>query len=133
MDGDRIKGGWVYPGDFGAVDEAGFLCVIGRTSDVIIRGGTNVHPSEVEVVLAEHEGVKDVAVVGFAAPREGEEIAAFVVASGNLTEAALIAHCRARLSPDKRPRRFVLMTELPRNANGKIVRAQLRQHLENAG
>ena len=64
-DGDRIKDGWVYPGDIGAVDETGFLCLLGRTSDVIIRGGVNVHPSEVEIVIAEHEAVRDVAVVGF--------------------------------------------------------------------
>jgi long-chain acyl-CoA synthetase len=131
-DGDRIKEGWVYPGDIGAVDEAGFLCLLGRTSDVIIRGGVNVHPSEVEVVIAEHAGVREVAVVGFAKSREGEEIAAFIVPSGNLTEAALVAHCRAHLSPDKRPRKFAFVTELPRNATGKISRAKLRQQLENA-
>ena len=90
-------------------------------------------PAEVENVLAEHAGVKEVVVVGFTKWREGEEIAAFVVPSGNLTEAELIEHCRARLSPDKRPRKFVFATELPRNVNGKISRAKLRQQLENAG
>jgi acyl-CoA synthetase (AMP-forming)/AMP-acid ligase II len=131
--GDRIKDGWVYPGDIGAIDDAGFLCLLGRASDIIIRGGFNVHPSEVENVLAEHAGVKEVAVVGFTKWREGEEIAAFVVPSGDLTEAELIEHCRARLSPDKRPRKFVFAAELPRNAIGKISRAKLRQQLENAG
>ncbi len=63
--------------------------------------------------------------------REGEEIAAFVVGADGLTEAALIAHCRVRLGTDKRPRKFVFVTDLPRNANGKISRAQLRQQLEN--
>ena len=131
--GDRIKEGWVYPGDIGAIDDAGFLCLLGRASDLIIRGGFNVHPAEVENVLAEHAGVKEVVVVGFTKRREGEEIAAFVVPSGNLTEAELIEHCRARLSPDKRPRKFVFATELPCNVNGKISRAKLRQQLENAG
>jgi long-chain acyl-CoA synthetase len=130
-DGDRIKDGWVYPGDIGAVDKTGFLRLLGRTSDIIIRGGVNVHPSDVEAALLEHEGVKEVAVVGFAQSREGEEIAAFVVPSSNLTESSLIAHCRARLSPDKRPRRFLFVPKLPRNANGKIVRAQLREQMEN--
>jgi acyl-CoA synthetase (AMP-forming)/AMP-acid ligase II len=129
-DGDRIKDGWVYPGDIGAVDDAGFLSLCGRASDLIIRGGFNVYPSEVENVLAEHVGVKEVAVVGFTKWREGEEIAAFVVPSSNLTEAELIEYCRARLSPDKRPRKFVLATELPRNVNGKISRVKLRQQLE---
>jgi len=131
--GDLIKDGWVYPGDIGAVDDAGFLRLLGRASDLIIRGGSNVHPSEVETVLAEHAGVKEVAVVGFTKWREGEEIAAFVVPSGNLTEAELIEHCRARLSSDKRPRKFVFATELPRNVNGKISRAKLRQQLESLG
>jgi long-chain acyl-CoA synthetase len=128
--GDSFKGGWAYPGDIGMIDENGFLHLQGRTSDLIIRGGVNVHPSEVEVVVAECEGVKDVAVVGFTKLPEGEEVAAFVVPSGNLTEAALLAHCRARLAPDKRPRRFIFVPELPRNPNGKISRAKLRQRLE---
>lgn len=130
--GDKLKGGWAYPGDIGAIDEAGFLRLIGRSSDLIIRGGVNVDPTEVEAVLAELEGVREVAVVGFAKSREGEEIAAFVVAAANLTKAALLAQCRSRLSPDKRPRKFVFMEELPRNANGKISKEQLRQHIEAA-
>jgi long-chain acyl-CoA synthetase len=130
--GDKLKGGWAYPGDIGAVDDDGFLRLLGRSSDLIIRGGANVHPSEVEAVIAEHEGVREVAVVGFTKMPEGEEIAAFVVPSRNLTEAALMAHCRTRLAPDKRPRKLVLVTELPRNPNGKIRRAELRQRLETA-
>ena len=130
--GDRLKNGWAYPGDTGAVDGEGFLQLMGRSSDVIIRGGVNVHPSEVEAVLAELEGVQDVAVVGFAKSREGEEIAAFVVSSPELTEADLAAHCRSRLVSDKRPRKFVFVSDLPRNANGKILRTELRKRLEEA-
>jgi len=105
---------------------------LGRTSDLIIRGGANVHPSEVELVIGEHEEVQDVAVVGFTKLPEGEEIAAFVVSSSNLSEAALDAHCRTRLAPDKRPRRFVFVSDLPRNANGKILRTELRKRLDEA-
>lgn len=130
--GDRITDGWVYPGDIGMVDEEGFLTLVGRVSDIIIRGGANVHPAEVEAALANCPGVQEVAVTGFAASREGEEIAAFVVADGDVGEAALTAHCRARLAPDKRPRKFVLVPELPRNANGKLDRAQLRERLERS-
>jgi acyl-CoA synthetase (AMP-forming)/AMP-acid ligase II len=130
--GDSFKGGWAYPGDIGAFDEDGFLHLLGRTSDLIIRGGANVHPSEVELVIGEHEEVQDVAVVGFTKLPEGEEIAAFVVSSSNLSEAALDAHCRTRLAPDKRPRRFVFVSDLPRNANGKILRTELRKRLEEA-
>src|SRR6476469_4010592 len=130
--GDSFKGGWAYPGDIGALDKDGFLHLLGRTSDLIIRGGANVHPSEVERVIAECEGVQDVAVVGFTKLPEGEEIAAFVVSSSNLTEAAIDAHCRTRLVPDKRPRKFVFVPDLPRNANGKVLRAELRKRLEKA-
>ena len=77
--------------------------------------------------------MKEVAVVGFTKWREGEDIAAFVVPSSNLTEAELIEQCRARLSSDKRPRKFVFATELPRNVNGKSSRAKLRQQLESVG
>lgn len=129
--GDSFKGGWAYPGDLGAFDEEGFLNLLGRTSDLIIRGGANVHPAEVELVIGECEGVQDVAVVGFTKLPEGEEIAAFVVSSGTLTEAALDAHCRTRLAPDKRPRKFVFVHDLPRNPNGKISRVALRQLLES--
>jgi acyl-CoA synthetase (AMP-forming)/AMP-acid ligase II len=129
--GDALKGGWAYPGDVGALDEQGFLTLVGRTSDLIIRGGINVHPAEIESVLAEHPAIRDVAVAGFASSREGEEIAAFVVAATELSESDFMSYCRARLSPDKRPRRFVSVRELPRNANGKILRGELRKLLDN--
>jgi acyl-CoA synthetase (AMP-forming)/AMP-acid ligase II len=129
--GDKLKNGWAYPGDVGALDDHGFLTLVGRTSDLIIRGGINVHPSEIESVLAEYPGIRDVAAVGFPAAREGEEIAVFVVPAAELSESALVGYCRARLSPDKRPRRFVYLTELPRNANGKVLRGELRKLLQD--
>jgi acyl-CoA synthetase (AMP-forming)/AMP-acid ligase II len=128
--GDNFKGGWAYPGDIGVLDNNGLVSLLGRTSDLIIRGGANVHPSEVELVIGNCEGVQEVAVVGFTKYPEGEEIAAFVVSSGDLSEAALDAHCRTRLAPDKRPRKYVFVSELPRNSNGKIIRAELRNMLE---
>jgi acyl-CoA synthetase (AMP-forming)/AMP-acid ligase II len=131
--GDSFKGGWAYPGDIGSFDDGGFLHLLGRSSDLIIRGGANVHPAEVELVIAECDGVEEVAVVGFPKLPEGEEIAAFVVSSSSLTEAALDAHCRTRLAPDKRPRKFVFVPDLPRNANGKILRLELRKQLEQVG
>jgi acyl-CoA synthetase (AMP-forming)/AMP-acid ligase II len=129
--GDKLKAGWAYPGDVGALDTQGFLTLVGRTSDLIIRGGINVHPSEIESVLAEYPGVRDVAAVGFPAAREGEEIAVFVVPATELSESALMGYCRSRLSPDKRPRRLVYLNELPRNANGKILRGELRKLLQD--
>ena len=88
------------------------------------------HPAEVERVLHQLDGVHEVAVVGFTTAREGEEIAAFVVAGGALDRSSLDSHCRARLTPDKRPRKFVFVEELPRNANGKVVRNLLREKLD---
>ena len=78
----------------------------GRTSDMIIRGGANVYPAEIESVLSTLAGVQEVAVTGFATRTLGEEIAVFVVVAPGVTEAMLIAHCRTKLPPDKRPRRL---------------------------
>jgi acyl-coenzyme A synthetase/AMP-(fatty) acid ligase len=80
----------------------------------------------VESVLGEFPGVHEVAVAGVPAALQGEEIAAFVVAAEGVTEAALLAHCRNRLSHDKRPRIFVFVQQLPRNTNGKVLRTELR-------
>lgn len=126
-DRDRIKNGWAYPGDIGVVDEQGFLTLLGRASDVIIRGGVNVHPSEIEAALANCPGVREVAVAGVLSERQGEEIAAFVVAEPGLTEAAITQFARASLSPDRLPRIFQFVTEIPRNAGGKVLRTALRQ------
>ena len=128
--GDRIRDGWGYTGDLGVIDADGFLMIKGRTSDMIIRGGANVYPAEVEGVIGAVPGVVEVAVTGFASRTLGEEIAAFVVAGAGVTEAMLVAHCRTQLPPDKRPRRFVLLESLPRNANGKVLKRDLRQMIE---
>jgi acyl-CoA synthetase (AMP-forming)/AMP-acid ligase II len=128
--GDRIRDGWGYTGDLGIIDRDGFLTIKGRTSDMIIRGGANVYPAEVETVMSTLPGVKEVAVTGFANRALGEEIAAFVVADPSVTEGMLVAHCRTKLQPDKRPRRFVFLEALPRNANGKVLKRELRQSIE---
>ncbi|AWB47798.1 hypothetical protein HYN69_04095 [Gemmobacter aquarius] len=128
--GDRLRDGWAFTGDLAFVSPDGFLTVVGRGSDLIIRGGANVYPAEIESILAAMPGVREVAVVGFADPALGEEIAAFVAGSPTLTEATLDAHCRVTLSPDKRPRRFVLVDSLPRNPNGKVLTRDLRARLE---
>lgn len=127
--GDRIRDEWAYTGDLARLSADGFLTVVGRTSDLIIRGGANVHPGEVEAAISRRAGVRDVAVVGYPDPGLGEEIAAFVVTDGSIGEAELSAHCRIELQPDKRPRRFVLVDALPRNANGKVLRTDLRTRL----
>jgi 2-furoate---CoA ligase len=102
--------------------------VAGRVDDMIISGGENIHPVEVEDVLARHPGVRDVAVVGEPDERWGQRVVAFVVAAPGLTPAALDAHCRSgnELAPFKRPKRIVFVDEIPKTASGKILRRLLR-------
>jgi acyl-CoA synthetase (AMP-forming)/AMP-acid ligase II len=126
--GDSFRNGWAYPGDVGALDAEGFLRLLGRTSDRIIRGGINIQPAEVQAAIAKCPGVEDVFVMGSAQGREDEEVVAFIVSDG-VKEEDLVAHCRVWLSPDKRPRRFVFVSELPRTAKGEVSRAKLSQHL----
>ncbi|MEQ3626387.1 MAG: class I adenylate-forming enzyme family protein [Celeribacter sp.] len=121
--GDKLKGGWAYTGDLAAVSD-NFLSIRGRSGDFIIRGGANVYPSEIEHAIMTLDGVRECAAIGFASEREGQEIAAFVAGEG-LDEDTLLRHCRATLSPDKRPRRFLFVDALPRNANGKVLRKEL--------
>ncbi|WP_328483618.1 AMP-binding protein [Streptomyces sp. NBC_00377] len=122
--------GWLHSGDLGRVAQDGYLYLLGRRTDMIIRGGENVHPLEVETVVAAHPGVADVAVTGVADERLGQTVIAFVVPAdpGAPPEpAALTAHTRARLSGFKIPVRWWFVDALPRNANGKVVRARLRE------
>ena len=128
-DARALRGGWYFTGDMGYLDADGELYVTGRVDDMIISGGENIHPVEVEEVLARHPGVRDVAVVGEPDERWGQRVVAFVVPAGaGLTAEALEAHCRGRreLAPFKRPRRVVFVREIPKTASGKILRRLLR-------
>ena len=129
-DARALRGGWYFTGDMGYVDAEGELYVAGRVDDMIISGGENIHPVEVEEALARHPGVRDVAVVGEPDERWGERVVAFVVpAAPDLTPAALDEYCRegAGLARFKRPRRIVLVTDIPKTASGKILRRLLRE------
>ncbi len=121
--------GWIYPGDLGSLDRDGFLTIVGRSSDLIIRGGINVFPVEVETTLVEHPAVAEAAVVGWPDPHVGEEIAAFVVLKGEAMPREIMAWCRSRLQPDKQPRDVFVVTEMPRNTNGKLVKRDLLARL----
>jgi acyl-CoA synthetase (AMP-forming)/AMP-acid ligase II len=121
---DLLIGGWIYPGDIGALED-GFLKIVGRSSDMIVRGGAKVYPSEVEGVLAEHDAIAEVAVVGWPDQKLGEEVAAFVVLRSSAQPQELLAYCRSKLHPDKQPRQVFIVEALPRNANGKLVKREL--------
>jgi malonyl-CoA/methylmalonyl-CoA synthetase len=122
-------GGWFHTGDLGWRNTDDYVTIVGRAKELIITGGYNVYPREVEEVLEAHPGVAEAAVVGVPSREWGEEVAAFVVAESAgelLTEAALVAWCSERLANYKRPRRFTFIDHIPRNALGKIVRGSLR-------
>jgi len=118
--------GWFRTGDLGRVDPGdGSLEITGRSKELIISGGLNVYPREVEAALEDHPAVGQVAVAGVPSERWGEEVVAFVVAAGDLDPDALIAHCRERLSAYKCPKRVIALEELPRNRMGKVRRDAL--------
>ena len=119
-------GGWFRTGDLGRIDDAdGSLEIAGRSKELIISGGLNVYPREVEAALEDHPAVAQVAVAGVPSERWGEEVVAFIVPTGDLDADALIAHCRERLSSYKCPKRVVALEELPVNRMGKVRRDAL--------
>jgi O-succinylbenzoic acid--CoA ligase len=120
--------GWLHTGDLARSDDQGHLWIVGRLSERIISGGVNVDPLEVEEVLAAHDGVREVAVVGVPDPTWGERVVAAVVPlpEGSPSAAGLEALARANLSPAKRPREVRFLEALPRNTNGKVDRGRVR-------
>jgi long-chain acyl-CoA synthetase len=126
--------GWYHSGDIGYLDEDGYLWVKDRVDDMIISGGENIYPREVEDVLHAHEGVLDVAIVGQPDDRWGESVTAFVVKKDSgVTDEELDKWCKDSdsLANYKRPRKYVFVEELPRNASGKIQKFVLRKRMED--
>ena len=122
-------GSWFRTGDVGEIDQNGSLAIRGRLKEVIISGGFNVYPREVELVLESHPSVGEAAVVGVPSDQWGEMVVAFVVLSGDAGEGQLVTYVRERLATFKCPQSIRFVPELPRNAMGKVVRAQLRDGL----
>ena len=126
----RFHDGWLYIGDLATWDEDEYVTIIGRKDDMIITGGENVHPTQVEAVLAEHPGITDAAVVGVPDERWGELVVAYVVASDpSLDAAGCEAHCNGHpmLARYKRPRAYRFVPDLPMTATGKKVHYQVRE------
>jgi long-chain acyl-CoA synthetase len=126
-----LRDGWLWTGDVGAIDDAGCLTLKDRSKDLLISGGSNIYPREVEEVLLTAPGVAEVAVVGAPDPEWGEVVVAFVVALAGQppTEAALDAHCLERIARFKRPKRYVFVEALPKNHYGKVLKTELRARL----
>jgi acyl-CoA synthetase (AMP-forming)/AMP-acid ligase II len=128
------KGGWLVTGDLGRLDDDGYLYIVGRSKDVIIRGGHNIHASDIEHVLVQHDEVAEVAVVGAPHPVLGEDVAAFVVLhAGSVVDGdALRAYALEHLADYKAPRQYLFVDELPRNPTGKVLKSELRARLAGA-
>jgi acyl-CoA synthetase (AMP-forming)/AMP-acid ligase II len=130
---ESFRDGWWYPGDLGLVDGSGYLYLKGRAKDMIIRGGVNIYPAEVEAVLQSHPAVADSAVVAWPSREFNEEVAAFVVLKGAATPMELRELCRSRMAPYKVPREVFVLPEFPRNALGKVIKAELSARLAPLG
>ena len=124
-----LKGGWMHSGDVAIKDEDGFYYIVDRTKDMIIRGGLNVYPREVEEVMIKHEAVSLVAVIGIPHEQMGEDIKAYVVLNegASISESDLIAWTRDRIAGYKYPRVVEFLDALPMSATGKILKKELRK------
>jgi long-chain acyl-CoA synthetase len=125
-----LAGGWLHTGDVGFMDEDGFYFIVDRTKDLVIRGGYNVYPREIEEVLFAHPGIHEAAVIGKPDERLGEEVVAVVVlhAGVSLGEQEIVAYCRERLAAYKYPREVRFRAELPKGPTGKILKTELRDN-----
>jgi long-chain acyl-CoA synthetase len=123
-----LKDGWLHTGDVGALDDDGFLTLLDRSKDLIISGGSNIYPREVEEVLLTHPGVQEVSVIGRPHPEWGEEIVAIVVKvpGASVSTADLDRLCLERIARFKRPRDYRFVERLPKNNYGKILKTELR-------
>jgi len=124
-----LKGGWMHTGDAGRLDEEGYIYIEDRLKDMIISGGENVYPREIENCIFEHEAIADCGVIGIPSEKWGETIHAVVVlkADKQVSEEEIIAHCRERIAHFKCPRSIEVIDELPRNPSGKVLKKDLRK------
>ena len=126
---DNLTDGWVHTGDAGYLDEEGYLYLKDRIKDMVVSGGENIYPVEVENAIAHHEAVADVAVIGVPDDKFGEALLAFVVLKpgAGLELQELIDFCRDRIAGYKIPRKLEVIAEMPRNPSGKILKKELRK------
>jgi acyl-CoA synthetase (AMP-forming)/AMP-acid ligase II len=126
---ETLRNGWLHTGDVGHLDEDGYLYITDRKKDMIISGGANIYPRELEEVICTHAAVHEVAVIGVPDEKWGESVKAMVVLRPGLraTEAELIEHCRDNLASYKKPSSVEFLAELPKNAYGKVLKRDLRE------
>lgn len=126
---ETIRDGWLHTGDYGVLDEDGFLTLKDRAKDLIISGGTNIYPREVEEVLLRHPAVSEVSVIGRPDREWGEIVVAYIVSvDGNdIDVESLDAHCKSEMARFKRPRHYLKLAALPKNNYGKVLKTELRK------
>jgi acyl-CoA synthetase (AMP-forming)/AMP-acid ligase II len=122
-----LRDGWLRTGDMGSFDARGYLTLHDRSKDVVISGGTNIYPREVEEALLEHPGVSEACVVGAPDAEWGEIVVAFIVGAAEPDE--LDTHLLQRIARFKRPKRYLTVEQLPKNSYGKVLKRELRQQL----
>ncbi|MFT7286127.1 MAG: acyl-CoA synthetase (AMP-forming)/AMP-acid ligase II [Halieaceae bacterium] len=124
---ETVRDGWLYTGDIATMDEDGFISICDRKKDMIISGGENVYPAEIENVLMQHEGIADAAVIGLPNEKWGESALAIIIrADTTLDEAAVLAFCQGKLARFKQPSAVRFVDAIPRNPSGKILKRVLR-------
>ena len=129
-----IRNGWLYTGDIGYMDEAGYIFLSGRAKDIIIRAGENISPEQVEATLHSHPAIDEAAVIGVPDPQWGEKVRAIVAlkAGAQASEADIIEHCRGQLASFKKPESVIFVDSLPRNPLGKVLKRVLREEYGKA-
>ena len=129
---ETLRGGWLHTGDLGRIDENGFLYIVDRKKEMIISGGVNIYPREVEEVLNKHEFVKETCVIGVPDDKWGESVVAYVVPNnrGEVKAEELLALCKDHLASFKKPKEIFVVNELPKSSYGKILKRELvKQHM----
>jgi acyl-CoA synthetase (AMP-forming)/AMP-acid ligase II len=130
---DALVDGWLHTGDIAVMDVDGFVTIVDRLKDMLISGGENVYPAEIESVLLSNEKVADAGVIGIPSAKWGESPLAVVVAKdASLTAEELIDFCKGKLAPFKTVKAVEFVTEIPRNPSGKILKRELREQFANA-
>jgi acyl-CoA synthetase (AMP-forming)/AMP-acid ligase II len=126
---ETIKDGWLHTGDMGRIDEQGYLYVVDRIKDMIVSGGENVYPAEIEKVILEIPDVADVSVIGITDDKWGETPKAYIElhTGATVTQAEIESYCRTKLAGYKIPRHIEFIEALPRNPTGKVLKKELRK------
>jgi acyl-CoA synthetase (AMP-forming)/AMP-acid ligase II len=126
---ETLRHGWLHSGDLGYMDRDGYLYLMDRSKDMIISGGENIYPREIEETLIQHPAVREVAVIGVPDEKWGESVKAVVslVPGQTVTEEELINFCKARLASYKKPKSVDFIEQIPKNNYGKVMKRELRE------